>query len=64
MDSDQVGKRSQLRHYPYWYEGTLSTWPNDQVPPHNDCEYRTSLRIWHVDPLTNEEICLLSGRQP
>lgn len=26
MDSKGFGIRSQLRHYPYWYEGTLSTW--------------------------------------
>lgn len=32
MDSDRVGTRSQLRHYPYWYEGTLSTWPPAKYP--------------------------------
>ena len=32
MDSDRVGTRSQLRHYPYWYEGTLSTWPLTKYP--------------------------------
>lgn len=32
MDSDPVGTRSQLRHYPYWYEGTLSTWPLTKYP--------------------------------
>jgi hypothetical protein len=32
MDSDVIGKRSQLRHYPYWYEGTLSTWPLAKYP--------------------------------
>ena len=32
MDSDLIGTRSQLRHYPYWYEGTLSTWRLAKYP--------------------------------
>ena len=32
MCSVIVGVRSQHRHYPYWYEGTLSTWPTAKYP--------------------------------
>lgn len=32
MCSVIFGVRSQHRHYPYWYEGTLSTWPTAKYP--------------------------------
>jgi hypothetical protein len=32
MDSKWIGICSQHRHYPDWYEGTLSTWPLAKYP--------------------------------
>ena len=56
MDSSQSGICSQHRHYPDWYEGTLSTWPLMAKYPRR---FRASIGLpeaSHLTPLLSHGI--------
>ena len=57
MDS-RVGIRSQHRHYPYWYEGTLSTWHHTPSTPAGQWKYRAYLPVLHRYRSLSQQVAL------